>query len=183
MRIFSALLHNIYATTAVEFRTPDSLGIAVNKLAVATKEDGLGIVFSDNVVGKVTAELTKLRRNNPWLQNSFAPIFTGRFERRDDMTVLTGGFRLQRFTQGFMTLVLVFIALWITGVITLPWFAEELSTASWLERLLISTPFIGAGLLFVLAIGLFVKAGKYFSRKDSRLISEHIEKALRLAAE
>jgi hypothetical protein len=182
MQFFRALLHNVYGTTAVEFRTQDSLDIAVNKLLVATKEDGLGTMFSDNVVGKVTVETTKLRRNNPWMLNSFAPIFTGHFERRGDMTILAGGFRLHRFVQVFMTYVLAFIAVWIAGVMLLPWFAEEAGTATGYERLLISVPFVGAGLLFVLAISLFIKAGKYFSRNDARLISEHIEKALGIPA-
>src|SRR5215207_10318901 len=55
------------------------------------------------VVGRVRPPELRLRVEDPRYGNAFQLVFDGRIEPAADGTTITGGFRMRRFVQVFMT--------------------------------------------------------------------------------
>jgi len=104
----------------------------------------------------------------PMVQNSFKPFFSGRFESRDGVTVLTGSFGMSMFTRIFMTFWLGVVAL--VGV---SFVVGGLNATPSYPREVVFVP------LFVLGAGLgLIALGKWFARNDVAWLSGVIGRAL-----
>lgn len=127
------------------------------------------------VYGKVSEDRVRLYRVNPFVRNSFIPIFIGAFRYSEGKVVLVGTYSTHVFVR-------IFMGAWFTLVImgmvftSLHIFQELTSKGTKIfdlqPMLLISYG------LFVFGV-LVIKVGKWFSRNDISYISKVIRRALR----
>jgi hypothetical protein len=158
----------LYGSTPAEFRSAYGVAESVERLLAATKRSAFSSMGDTAAVGKVSAEAVRLQRVIPMVHNSFKPFFTGRFETRDGVTVLTGHFGMATFTKVFMSVWLGLVALIAGGFLL----AIVNSTAS-------SPPELVMGPLLMLAAGVGIVAlGKWFARNDAAWLSRVIAQAL-----
>jgi hypothetical protein len=102
------------------------------------------------------------------VQNGFKPFFVGRFEVRNDVTVLTGHFGMSVSAKIFTTIWLAIVAVVAAGSLATG-FSSRNSTSVWLP----------IAPLFMLVAGLgFVRLGKWFARNDAAWLSGVINQAL-----
>ncbi len=141
---------------------------SVRILQAATKRSVFLSLFSQNAVGRVSAERVSLQRVIPFVGNSFKPFFVGRFERNNGKVVLEGHFTMHFLAKIFMSIWFGFIIFWIAlatyQVITT-------GKGDW------QLPFFGLGLF--LAGLVFVLIGKWFARNDIAWLSRVITAALK----
>ena len=119
-------------------------------------------------VGTVKETRVSLQRVIPMVGNSFKPVFVGRFEETGGKVVLRGSFSMSRFTRLFMAF--WFGALIFSGAVMLVGGIGGAVPDDWIG-LSVILAMIGLGL------GL-VKAGQWFSRKDTVWLSNVIASAL-----
>ncbi len=149
----------------VEFSTPYSKSRAIARLdgAVASSFS----IFHAGVVGSANARRVSLRRNIPFVGNSFAPRFVGRFEEAATGSLLRGTFRLSWPSRIFAGYGLVFCIAW-TIIVTFDVFREA-TTPLWF-------PLIGLVMLAVFAA--MVALGRWFARNDEAAITREVEHIL-----
>ena len=158
----------LYESTPSEFRSAYGVAESVERLRAATKRSAFSAMGDTAAVGKVTVEIVRLQRVIPMIHNSFKPFFTGRFETRDGVTVLTGHFGMSNFTKIFMTFWLAMVALFAVSFMV-----TTFNSASSMP------PAVVAGPLLMLAAGVgFVALGKWFARNDAAWLSGVIGQAL-----
>jgi hypothetical protein len=161
----------LYESTATEFRSAYGVPESVERLRAATKRSAFSALDETRAVGKVSAESVRLQRVIPMIQNSFKPFFTGSFQVRDGLTVLTGHFGMSMFVKIFMTFWLGMVALFALGFL-LGNFSSKTSYSVG----------VAVGPLLMLAAGLgLVSLGKWFARNDAAWLSAVIGEALGVA--
>lgn len=158
----------LYGSTPAEFRSAYSVPESVDLLLGATKRSAWSALDDTTAVGQVSAESVRLHRVIPMIRNSFKPFFTGRFENRDGVTVLTGCFTMPMVVKIFMSFWLGMVALFAVGLLL----GSLNSTASFPLWAAIAP-------LFMLATGLgLVRLGKWFARNDAMWLSGIITQTL-----
>jgi hypothetical protein len=158
----------LYESTPAEFRSAYSVAESVERLLAATKRSAFSALDEARAVGKVSSERVRLQRVIPMVQNSFKPFFSGSFQIRDGVTVLTGHFGMSMFVKIFMTFWLGMVALFFAGFLL----ASLSSKASF-------APWVVMGPLFMLLAGAgLVALGKWFARNDVAWLSGVIAQAL-----
>jgi hypothetical protein len=164
-RWFVGLLHD---STPAEFRSAYGLGESVERLSAATKRWALFNFGETMAVGKVSEKAVRLRRVIPMVHNSFQPIFTGHFEVRDGVAVLTGRFGMPMSVKVFMGFWFGMVIL-ISGAMLLGGLTPEGPQAT----VFMWQPFLmtGGGIALV-------AAGKWFGRNDAAWLSGVIARAL-----
>jgi hypothetical protein len=161
----------LYESSPAEFRSAYSVDESIQRLSAATSRWGLSL-GETQAVGKVSAELVRLRREIPMVRNGYKPFFVGRFETRDGGTVLIGHFGMSAFAKMFTTIWLGMAALFTAGFLAAGFSATN-SNPVWL-------PIVP---LIMLVAGLgFVRLGKWFARNDVAWLSGVITKALSASA-
>ncbi len=162
----------LYESAPAEFRSAYDVDESVERLLAATKRSAFSALGETAAVGKVAPQNVRLQRVIPMVQNSFKPFYTGRFETRDGVTVLTGHFGMSKFTKIFMTFWLVLVASVSAGFLL-----DALkSTTSAPAGTVIGPLFLP---LFMLAAGLgLIALGKWFARNDVAWLSAIIAQAL-----
>lgn len=158
----------LYESTPAEFCSAYSVAESVERLRAATKRSTFAAMSEAAAVGKVSADSVRLQRVIPMVHNSSKPFFTGRFEVRDGVTVLTGHFGMTIFVKVFMTFWLVMVALFAGGFLV-----GSLGAATSYPRQVVIGPF----LMLVAGLGL-VALGKWFGRNDAAWLSAVIARAL-----
>lgn len=91
------LLARVFGEQPATFPADGSPSEAAARLRAAVKRSAYRTLFREGVVGTVTVERVKLHRYRPMVDNSFAPVFVGRFTDRGGDTALDGGFRMHRW--------------------------------------------------------------------------------------
>jgi hypothetical protein len=158
----------LYESTPAEFRSAYGVPESVERLLAATKRSSFSALDETRAVGKVSSENVRLQRAIPMIQNSFKPFFTGSFQVRDGLAVLTGHFGMSMFVKIFMTFWLGMVALFAVGFLL----GNFSSKGSYSVGIAISP-------LFMLAAGLgLVRLGKWFARNDVAWLSAVIGQAL-----
>jgi hypothetical protein len=155
------------AAIPVEFQSAFGLAESVNRLKGATRRFLFLTIARESAVGSVSAQRVVLRRVIPMLQNSFKPVFVGRFVERDGRVYLAGQFRMSWAVRVFMTLwfgMLGLALLFSVAARSLP------SHSSWVGLL--------GGIGMATAGVALVTFGKWLSRNDPAWISGVIEGAL-----
>ena len=167
----------LYGTSPAEFASAFGPEDSIERLKSVTVRM---ILFPTEqiMVGRVNADRVALRRVTPTVHNTWAPVFTGRFEIREGRTVLVGAFKLSRFTKVFMTLWFGFIAFW-TGLVTVIAFEAQRDPSAFEV-----TPGIPPWIFPLFGIGMFligvamVWGGKRWARGDQAWLSDRIARGL-----
>jgi hypothetical protein len=161
------LLNLLYGGQPARFVSALSLPESVARLREVVRPTAFHALFKQCAVGRVTERRVSMRRVIPFVSNSFAPEFVGRFENDGPRVILTGRFDVARWVQVFMTLWLAFIGL-----------AFILSMASAFSHLVEDwwVPLIPGG-MFLFGIGM-VWLGRWLSRKDADWLSNVISESL-----
>ena len=149
------------------FVSPLTTSEAISRLRAATSGTFLASVVHEKVAGKVTEAKVVLRRDIPFVGNSFKPYFIGRFEQERGETILRGAFKVHLLVRAFMAYWFGFCILW-TAIATFALFAKP--TELWFF------PLAGVGML--LAGTGFVWLGQWFARNDEAVISSVIKAAV-----
>jgi xanthosine utilization system XapX-like protein len=161
-------LTGLYESTPAEFRSSYVLEEAVARLRAATKRSAFSALDQTQAVGKVSADRVHLQRIIPMVRNSFKPFFTGHFEVREGLAVLTGHFGMSMPVRIFMTFWLGMVALVAVGFLLANF---ELNSPH--------SPWTAIAPLCMLAAGFgLVQLGKWFSRNDAAWLSSVIAHAL-----
>jgi hypothetical protein len=150
---------------ATGFSSAYGLAESVGRLSAATKRWTLFDFGNTVAVGRVSTDSVRLRRVIPMVHNSFQPVFMGRFEVREGVTVLTGHF-------GMPMSVKVFMSFWFGMVIVIS--GGLLLGPKALFRMAVM---IGPLVMIIGGLGL-VAAGKWFGRNDAAWLSGIITTAL-----
>jgi hypothetical protein len=94
-RLKGYLLPRLEVTFETEFRLDE----AVQRLRLAAAAGSRAHYGQECLAGDVRADKVRLYRLKPYYGNGYAPVFIGRFVRRDGRVVLEGAFQLQRFVR------------------------------------------------------------------------------------
>jgi hypothetical protein len=163
MRIFDFLYHSQAAKYVSEYPLPESIG-RLKELVHTGFIPGMG------VNGKISEHRVRLYWIIPFVANSFAPIFVGKFETSDGKVILSGSYSMHFAVKAFMTLwlaVTLAVSLIATGILGMSYITSRECSAFFL---------IPCGLfLFGLVM---VQAGRWFSRNHIEYIEEVIRKSL-----
>ena len=130
----------LFESTPAEFRSAYGVAESVERLLAATKRSTFSAIGETAAVGKVSSEVVRLQRVIPMIHNSFKPFFTGRFETRDGVTVLTGHFGMSNFTKIFMTFWLAMVALFAVSFMV-----TTFNSASSMPPAVVAGPLLDAG--------------------------------------
>jgi hypothetical protein len=163
--MFRWFVRLLYDSTPAEFRSAYGLAESVGRLSAATKRWTLFDFGNTVAVGRVSTDSVQLRRVIPMVHNSFQPVFMGRFEVREGVTVLTGHF-------GMPMSVKVFMSFWFGMVIVI---SGGLLLGS--KAPVPMAVMIGPLVMIIGGLGL-VAAGKWFGRNDAAWLSGIITTAL-----
>jgi hypothetical protein len=163
----------LYGSTPAEFVSAYGLSESVARLAAATKRSVFSSWGETSAVGKVSESQVRLQRVIPMMNNSFKPLFFGRFAVRDGVTVLTGRFTLAPFVKIFMTVWFGMLLLIGCGFLVSGIKSEGSAPQLFLFQPLLM---VGGGVLLV-------AFGKWLSRNDVAWLSSVIGRALGDAVE
>ncbi len=162
-------LKTIFASPEiVEFASTFGMEESVARLKSATRQSMFGSLAKQEAVGTVKQNRVSLYRVIPMVQNSFKPVFRGRFVERDGKVILTGRFSMHLLVKIFMTI-------WFGGVIfgCLGAIATEIAKPNPAQAPFQLIPF---GMLAA-AIAM-IRVGKWFARNDEAWLSNVISRAL-----
>jgi uncharacterized membrane protein len=155
-----------FGGTPVEFESDYPLDESVARLSSATQRARDRASREQAAVGRVDERKVVLVRVIPFVNNSFKPVFTGRFEETGSRVVLRGSF-------GMHVSVKVFACVWFGGLVAftvlLALRARDGSDAG--KMALFCAGMAGAGVL------LFAFA-RWFARNDPAWLSAVIRGAL-----
>lgn len=161
-------LNFLYGSTPAVFDSSFSLEESIRRLEAATKSTSFTALTAQRAVGRVREDKVLLQRVIPFVQNSFKPVYVGRFIRTRAGVRLEGRFTMHWFVKGFMTYWFGFSALWV-GLAAASVVRSESPEQWWLPLAGVGMLSFGAGL---------VGAGKYFARNDIAWLSGVIRSAL-----
>ncbi len=165
-----AIQRALFGAEPFEVDSPLSVGESLERLKNATDSSLLGPLAGQAMTGKVTAERVKLERSISFVQNSFKPVFIGRFEAHARGSVLRGTLGLPWFVRAFMSFWFGFCILWTLGVAVAVATKPEL----WFF------PLVGIGMIFA-GYGI-VRLGQWFARNDKQYLERSIKAALQQGA-
>ena len=92
----------LFQKQAASFPSECGIQESVNRLTSQTKRWPFLSPLQESLVGRVSENHVLLRRVVPFVNNSFAPVFSGAFRVRDGTTVLEGHFAISLYTRTFM---------------------------------------------------------------------------------
>ncbi len=161
-----AIPNALFGTVPVEFHSPLPVSESITRLQNATESSLLGAFVGQVMTGKVTEEKVKLVRSIPFVQNSFKPVFLGRFEPASRGSVLRGAFGLPWPVKAFMTFWFGYCVLWTVEAAV----AVAKKPEVWFF------PLAGIGLI-VVSYGM-VRLIQWFARNDREYLEHAIKRAL-----
>lgn len=157
----------LYGSAAAQFDSPHPVEESVALLAGVVKPSIASVFSGPCAVGMVTEKWVSIRREVPFVRNSWKPCFVGAFEWTGTQTILKGRFGFSGTTKVLMSIWFGFIALCI--VRTTVSVASDPSVP-------LSFPLFGVA-LFCVGI-LTTLSGKHSARKDVDWLSTVISGAL-----
>ncbi|TCV93157.1 hypothetical protein EC912_10517 [Luteibacter rhizovicinus] len=166
--MFQLLKEAWLGSPPIKFESAFGMNESVERLKAATSRWGTGLfsVSKERAVGTVTESRVSLYRVIPMVNNSFKPIFVGRFEHDASGVVLVGRF-------GMHWSVKIFLAIWM-GICAFGTAASLSSSTSTLNGGVLSLSGLGM-LAFGIALMWF---GAWLSRNDPVWLGDLIGKAL-----
>ena len=176
--VLRRLSQEFFGKTPSAFQASGSPDEAARRLASATPRSILRTLFSEAVVGPVSAEKVVLQRHQPFKQNALTPEFRGRFVVEAGRTVLVGVFQVNFFVRVFMTIWFGCIAVAVVAAIVEGATQPMRAGTDWARGLVSGLAMLGPALLMGAAGAVFVHFGKRLARGDESVIREHIERAL-----
>jgi len=93
----------LYGSTPAEFPSDFSLGESVNRLSAVIKRSAFQTLLRQAAVGKVSESRVSLRRDIPFIHNSFKPFFVGEFRHVNGAVVLCGKFTMHWTVKAFLS--------------------------------------------------------------------------------
>lgn len=154
----------LFGSTPIEFTTDYSLEDSLRRLAAVTRAPRLFGSSEESAVGRVSAERIELVRVRPHINNSFKPVFTGRFVDDGAGLVLRGSFAVHRAVR-------VFVALWL---VLLSAFTVILIAGRGFDAVGFLVVTAGMAVLMVAIVAL----GRWLSRDDPAWIADVVRQAL-----
>ena len=169
--MFPTVFNILFKKEPATFETTAALKTAVEKLQKSTERTLLATFFKEAIIGIVSEGYIRLYRYRPFFQNSFAPIFTGKFRCSNGVTVLEGHFAVNLISRIFMMVWFGFIGIFILLAGFQIATKEEIQASDFLFLIFpVLLIFFGIGLL---------KFGTYFGESDKSHISKVIREAIR----
>ena len=124
-------------------------------------------LMSQRLVGRIKDHSIEIGLHRPIASNAFVPIFVGLIKLSDGQTIVTGVFRVHKFTRIFMVVWFGFLAFW--SVFGIPVGLIMLIAGEPDGALFVFVPIV----MFIGGIGL-VKFGAMIGEKDQAIIKSKI---------
>jgi hypothetical protein len=163
----------VYSCHHVEFPSDYSLDASVLRLTAQSQSKIRLIPQTNQPAGHVSSDTVFLYRpSSPWAQNSFRPVFYGRFQTKGDSTTLVGTFSHSNTAKSIVTFAYVLSAT-ISGTCLL---LLSLGSPGNSPLRLMGGIIVACGTAFLFA-GM-VAFGEWLASDDIEWLSRHIRQAL-----
>jgi hypothetical protein len=168
--MLASIVRPLIESRPATFEVPGSAEEGARLLRNVVRSSFFPPLTRQALLGRVTPSRVSIWRHRPLIQNSFIPVYYGRFLDQDGRTVLTGRFAMHRFTSGFMMFwLLAVVAFLVFAMVKVPFATNPMR-----EKVLF---FVVPVLMLAFGLG-FVHLGRWFARHDIDYIAREIRLAL-----